>query len=69
MTNLIYSGGQMPLFTGERREFLLAGAVDAIKDRYGDDILSQADTSDRPKEAGVISPAWRPQGTRRVDPK
>jgi DNA polymerase-4 len=69
MTNLVYSGGQMPLFTGERREFLLAGAVDAIKDRYGDDILSQADASDWAKEAGVISPAWRPAGTRRVDPK
>jgi DNA polymerase-4 len=69
MTNLVYSGGQLPLLTGERREFLLAGAVDAIKDRYGDDILSQADASEWPKEAGVISPAWRPAGTRRVDPK
>jgi DNA polymerase-4 len=69
MTNLVYSGSQLPLFTGERREFLLAGAVDDIKDRYGDDILSAASASDWPKEAGVISPAWRPAGTRRVDPK
>jgi DNA polymerase-4 len=69
MTNLVYSGSQLPLFTGERREFLLASAVDDIKDRYGDDILSQASASDWPKEAGVISPAWRPQGSRRVDPK
>jgi len=69
MTNLVYSGSQLPLLTNERREFLLAGAVDDIKDRYGDDILSQAEASEWPKEAGVISPAWRPEGTRRVDPK
>jgi DNA polymerase-4 len=69
MTNLVYSGSQLPLLSGERREFLLAGAVDAIKDRYGDDILSAASASDWSQEAGVISPAWRPQGTRRVDPK
>ncbi len=69
MTNLVYSGGQVPLFAGERREFLLAGAVDSIKDRYGDDILTAASAADRPMEAGVISPAWRPAGTRRVDPK
>ncbi|MBN2223215.1 MAG: DNA polymerase IV [Deltaproteobacteria bacterium] len=69
MTNLVYSGSQLPLLSGERREFLLAHAVDDIKDRYGDDILSQAEASDWSQEAGVISPAWRPQGTRRVDPK
>jgi len=69
MTNLVYAGGQVPLFAGERREFLLADAVDQIKDRYGDDIVTAASASDRPMEAGVISPAWRPQGTRRVDPK
>ncbi len=69
MTNLVHSGSQLPLLAGERREFLLTHAVDDIKDRYGDDILSAAAASDWPKEAGVISPAWRPQGTRRVDPK
>ncbi len=68
-TNLIYSGSQVPLFHGERREFLLTGAVDEIKDRYGDDIVSAAASSDWPKEAGVISPAWRPAGPRRLDPK
>jgi DNA polymerase-4 len=69
VTNLVYCGGQLPLFSGERREFLLAAAADEIKDRYGDDVLSAASASDWPKEAGVISPAWRPIGTRRVDPK
>jgi DNA polymerase-4 len=69
ITNLTYTGKQFPLFTGERREFLLADAVDSVKDIYGEDALTYATVTQRQIEAGVISPAWRPNGLRRVDPK
>ncbi|MBN1573531.1 MAG: DNA polymerase IV [Deltaproteobacteria bacterium] len=69
ITNLAYNGKQFPLFTGERREFLLTDAMDSVKDIYGEDALTYATVTQRQIEAGVISPAWRPQGPRRVDPK
>jgi DNA polymerase-4 len=69
ITNLTYTGKQFPLFTGESREFLLADAVDSVKDIYGEDALTYATVTQRQIEAGVISPAWRPNGLRRVDPK
>ena len=68
LSNLTYRGLQIPIFPDERKEFLLTMAMDDIKDRFGDDSLTYASVSDRLKEAGVISPAWRPSGPRRVDP-
>lgn len=69
ITNLTYTGKQFPLFTGERKEFLLTNAVDSVKDIYGEEALTYATVTQRQIEAGVISPAWRPHGPRRVDPK
>jgi len=69
LSNLTHTGRQLPLLTGERREFLLAHAMDSIRDTFGDDAVAYASVSDRISEAGVISPAWRPAGPRRVDPR
>ena len=70
LSNLIYKGLQLPLLSRERKEFLLNNAIDAVNDLFGDESLIYATVSEGgSREAGVISPAWRPEGTRRVDPR
>ncbi len=69
IANLIYNGKQFPLFKNERRDFLLTDAMDNVKDIFGEDAVTYATVTEWPSEAGVISPAWRPNGPRRVDPK
>jgi DNA polymerase-4 len=70
LSNLTYRGLQLPLLSRERKELLLNNAIDAVNDLFGDESLTYATVSEGgTREAGVISPAWRPEGTRRVDPR
>jgi len=70
LSNLTYSGLQLPLLSRERREFILNNTIDNVKDLFGDESLTYATVSEGGlRDAGVISPAWRPEGTRRVDPR
>ncbi|MEK7772853.1 MAG: DNA polymerase IV [Deltaproteobacteria bacterium] len=62
---------QLPLFEDDRRRRRLLDAMDGVNDRYGDFTLTwgtllEMDGGDK-DGAGVISPAWRPAGVRRVD--
>ena len=69
LTNLSHRGHQIPLLPEKQREFLLNLTIDAVRDRFGDAAVRYAAASDGGGEAGVISPAWRPEGARRTDPK
>jgi len=70
LTNLNYKVGQLPLFPQERRKALMARAMDAVNNRYGDDTVTFASLMDtEEKGSHVISPAWRPDGIRCVDIK
>ncbi len=68
LSNLCYTSGQLPLFEEERKRVLLAEAMDRVNDRYGDFSVTFGSLLDEEnKGSHVISPAWRPDGIRRVD--
>lgn len=73
LSNLRYQSNQLPLFAEERKQLLLAGAMDAVNDRFGDFTVSfgslLAGERRQDKGAHVIAPAWRPAGIRFVDVK
>lgn len=55
---------QPSLFEIERRRKELLNIMDAVNDRFGDFKLTWASYIMQEKDAGVISPAWRPSGVR-----
>ncbi len=68
ITNLIHQGGQLPLFETERRSARMAAAMDAANDRFGAFTVTFASVLEtEEKGSHVISPAWRPDGIRRVE--
>lgn len=68
ITNLIHQGSQLPLFEEERRCARRAAAMDAANDRFGDFTVTFGSVLEtEEKGSHVISPAWRPDGIRRVD--
>jgi DNA polymerase IV len=72
LTNLRYQDqvSQLPLFPQERRKALMVRAMDAVNNRYGDEIDTFASLMDtEEKGSHVISPAWRQDGIRCVDIK
>lgn len=58
---------QMPLFEVELRRSRLLSAIDSINGRFGDFTLTWAALLEEKREAGVISPSWRPAGVRRIN--
>jgi len=68
LSHLIKDPGQEVLFEGLKRRASLLQTMDAINDRHGVFTLTWATLRERLSKSGgypgVISPAWRPQGTR-----
>ena len=70
ITNLIHQAAQLPLFEKERKAALLAAAMDEANDRFGEFSVTFASVlATEEKGSHVISPAWRPDGIRRIDVK
>src|ERR1039457_1306252 len=70
LSNLQYHCQQLPLLPDERRKALMVGAMDAVNNKHGDFCVtfgSLLETEE--KGSHVISPAWRPDGIRKVDVK
>jgi len=57
ISNLISRTVQLPLFEEEKKGMIITKLMDDINDRYGEFTLTW----------GVISPAWRPEGARKVE--
>ena len=55
------------LFGNLQRRDRVEQAMDKVNDRFGDRTVTRARLLDRRRRAGVISPAWRPEGVRRID--
>ena len=68
LSGLIQDPGQEVLFEDLTRRVGLLQTMDAINNRYGDFTLTWATLQERLSKSGghpgVISPAWRPHGTR-----
>ena len=77
LTNLQHSSEQLPLFQEDRKKLFLTNAMDDVNDRFGDfavtfgSLMEKGDNCHERKLEGstVISPAWRPEGIRKVDVK
>jgi DNA polymerase-4 len=70
ITNLTHHADQLPLFERERKAALLAAAMDEANDRFGEFAVTFGSVLEiEEKGSHVISPAWRPDGIRRVDVK
>ena len=67
VSNLVKDYGQIPLFKEERDRISVIQAMDKINDRYGEFSVIRARLLDRYQHKGVIAPAWRPTGVRRVN--
>lgn len=59
---------QLPLFAEDEREDRRVESMDRINDRYGEFTITYGALLLRSREAGVLSPSWRPSGARRVEP-
>jgi DNA polymerase-4 len=60
---------QMPLFQIDQRKEKIDRAMDRINDRYGRFTVTRATLLNHNQRPGVISPAWRPEGTRHINVK
>ncbi len=68
ITNLHYHCQQLPLFDEERRKVLATSAMDAVNDRFGSFSVTFGSLLDTEEKGSfVISPAWRPEGIRKVE--
>ncbi len=68
ITNLSYQREQLPLFEDERRKVLATSAMDEVNDRFGNFTVTYGSVLDNEEKGSfVISPAWRPDGIRKVD--
>jgi DNA polymerase-4 len=67
ISNLVKDYGQILLFKKDRDRQSVVQAMDEINDRYGEFSITRARLLDRYPHKGVIAPAWRPAGVRRVN--
>ena len=58
---------QLPLFEEEQKRVMITKMMDEINDRYGEFTLTWGDLLFPFRHYGVISPAWRPEGARKVE--
>ena len=66
LSNLGPVPSQLPLFPARLRASELTRAMDEVNNRFGDFTLSWANMLELEPRQGVISPAWRPEGSRKI---
>ncbi|MCK4738360.1 MAG: DNA polymerase IV [Deltaproteobacteria bacterium] len=69
ISKLTSASTQQNLFAGDTKREKLLNAMDEVNERFGTKTLSKARLFTKVEEKGVISPAWRPSGVRRIDVK
>jgi DNA polymerase-4 len=66
---LVKSDCQVELFDSDKRRGELLTALDSINDRFGSFTVTWGALTDSRDPSGVISPAWRPVGIKRIEVK
>ena len=69
LTDIRKGAHQLGLFEADKKREKLLDILDTINDRYGPFTMSWAPIVEEKEEPGVISPAWRPEGVKRVEVK
>lgn len=67
ISNLTPETVQLPLFEEEQKRVMVTKLMDDINDRYGEFTLTWGSLLFPFNHKGVISPAWRPEGARKVE--
>jgi len=67
LSSLRHHVRQYTLFPDEHRKEMIAEAMDAVNDRYGNFTIAHGSVLKSERGARVISPAWRPEGIRHVN--
>ncbi len=68
ISDIAVGSRQLPLFEGERKRERLVKAIDLVNRHFGDFTLTWAALFEADDHGpGVISPAWRPEGVKRVN--
>ena len=60
---------QIPLMEEERKRRSILRAMDSMNDKYGEFALAWGSYITQERDAGVISPSWRPSGVKSVELK
>ncbi len=66
LSTLINDPCQIPLIEKERKRKAVLQAMDYVNDRYGEFKLAWGSYVTQIREAGVISPSWKPSGVKSV---
>ncbi|MDH5769329.1 MAG: DNA polymerase IV, partial [Nitrospirota bacterium] len=69
LSTLICDPNQIPLIEEERKRNSLLQAMDYVNDKYGEFKLTWGSYIMQEKDAGVISPSWKPSGVKSVQVK
>lgn len=67
ISNLIPETSQLSLFKEEQKRVTVTKLMDDINNRYGEFTLTWGSLLFPFSHKGVISPAWRPEGTRKIE--
>ena len=66
---LVKDNAQVELFESDKKRGELLSAMDSVNDRFGSFTLTWSTLAGDCEPSGVISPAWRPVGVKRIDVK
>ncbi len=67
LSNLVKDSKQMDLFLEEKKQKQVTRAMDSVNIRFGDLTLTWGSLLDLEDRAKIISPAWRPEGPRKIE--
>lgn len=66
LSTLINDPHQIPLIEQERKRKAVLKAMDDVNDKFGEFKITWGSYIEQEREAGVISPSWRPSGVKSV---
>jgi len=67
LSNLMKDSKQLDLFLEEIKQKQVTCAMDSVNSRFGDLTLTWGSLLDLEDRAKIISPAWRPEGPRKIE--
>ncbi len=67
LSNLVKDSKQLDLFMEEIKQKQVTSAMDSVNSRFGDLTLTWGSLLDLEDRAKIISPAWRPEGPRKIE--
>jgi DNA polymerase-4 len=67
LSNLVKNSKQLDLFLEEKKQKQVTNAMDSVNNRFGDLTLTWGSLLNLEDRSKIISPAWRPEGPRKIE--